>query len=63
MVTSQSKVKPPLLILPHIYMAGIRKDPGWFVELGDDIRHREGLTGAGDTKQSLELVAFLEALD
>ena len=41
----------------------VRKYQGWFVEPGDDIRHREGLTGAGDTKQSLELVAFLEALD
>ena len=33
------------------------------VQLSDDIRHGEGLAGARNTKQSLALVAFLEALD
>ena len=33
------------------------------VQLGDDIRHGEGLAGARNTKQSLALVAFLEAFD
>ena len=41
----------------------VRKYQGWFVELGDDIRHCEGLTRTGNTKQSLELVAFFEAFD
>ena len=33
------------------------------VQLGDDVRHGKGLAGARNTKQSLALVAFLEALD
>ena len=33
------------------------------VALGDDVRHREGLTGTGHTEQSLELVAFFKAFD
>ena len=40
----------------------VRNDESRLIQLCDDIRHREGLTGAGHTKQSLELVAFLEAL-
>ena len=39
----------------------VRNDQRWLIKLCDDVRHRKGLTGAGHTKQSLELVAFLEA--
>ena len=41
----------------------VRKYQSWLIKLGDNIRHGEGLTGACDTQQSLELVAFLEAFD
>ena len=33
------------------------------VKLGDNISHGKGLTGTCDTKQSLELIAFLESLN
>ena len=33
----------------------------WFIQLGDDIRHREGLAGTGDTEKRLALVSFLKA--
>ena len=39
----------------------VRNDQRWLIKLCDDVRHREGLTGAGHTEQSLELIAFLEA--
>ena len=41
----------------------VRKYQSWFVKLCDDVRHGEGLTGTGDTQQSLELVAFFKAPD
>ena len=41
----------------------VGKYQSWFVEPGNDIRHSEGLTGTCNTKQSLKLVAFLEAPD
>lgn len=41
----------------------VRNDQSRFVELCNDICHGKGLTGAGNTKQSLELVALLKALD
>ena len=39
----------------------MRNDERRLIQLCDDVRHREGLTGAGYTEQSLELIAFLEA--
>ena len=39
----------------------VRNDQRWLIKLCDDVRHRKGLTGTGHTKQSLELIAFLEA--
>ena len=39
----------------------VRNDQSRLIQLCDDVRHREGLTGTGHTEQSLELVAFLEA--
>ena len=34
-----------------------------FIQLLDDICHREGFSGAGDAQKGLTLVAFLEAFD
>ena len=39
----------------------VRNDQSRLIQLCDDVRHCKGLTGAGHTKQSLELIAFLEA--
>ena len=39
----------------------MRNDESRLIQLCDDVRHREGLTGTGHTEQSLELVAFFEA--
>ncbi len=39
----------------------VRNDQRWLIKLCDDVRHCKGLTGAGHTEQSLELIAFLEA--
>ena len=41
----------------------VRKYQSWFIKLCDDVRHGEGLTGTGNSQQSLELVAFLKAPD
>ncbi len=34
-----------------------------FIQLLDDICHREGFSGAGDTEKCLALVAFLKTFD
>ena len=39
----------------------VRNDESQLIQLCDDVRHCKGLTGAGHTEQSLELIAFLEA--
>ena len=39
----------------------MRYDQSWLLELLDDISHGKGLAGACDTKQGLELPAFLKA--
>ena len=39
----------------------VRNDESRLIQLCDDVRHCKGLTGAGHTEQSLELIAFLEA--
>ena len=41
----------------------VRNDQRWFIQLLDDIGHRKGLTGAGDAKECLALVAFFKAPD
>ena len=38
-------------------------DKRWFIQLLDDVCHREGFSGAGDAEKRLALVAFLEAFD
>ncbi len=40
----------------------VRYDQSRLVQCLDDVGHGEGLAGAGDAQQGLELVAFLEAL-
>ena len=39
----------------------MQNEQRWLIKLCDDVRHCKGLTGTGHTKQSLELIAFLEA--
>ena len=41
----------------------VRKYQSWLVKLSNDVRHGKRLTGACDTQQSLELVAFFKAFD
>ena len=41
----------------------VSDDQRRFIQLCNDIRHREGFSGAGDAQESLALVAFLKAFN